>query len=104
MTRKKAKLHWGEEQQKVFDELKCILTHAPVLVCPDFTKPFVLQTDASDDGLGAMLTQTMDERERVIPTPVQPANMLIKKKNIQIDRSEFAQSSYVVILICPVLF
>ena len=56
----------GEEQQKAFDELKYNLTHAPTLACPDFTKPFVLQPGASDDRLGAMLTQTMDERVRVI--------------------------------------
>ena len=58
--------YWGEAQQQAFDELKKKLTLAPVLACPDFTKPFVLQTNASDDGLGAMLTQTVNDKERVI--------------------------------------
>ena len=66
LTRKQSKWHWGEAQQKAFDELKKKLTLAPVLACPDFTKPFVLQTNASDDGLGAMLTQTVDDEERLI--------------------------------------
>ena len=60
---------WGEDQQRAFEELKLRLTQAPVLACPDFTKPFVLQTDASNDGLGAMLTQTYDDKERVISYP-----------------------------------
>ena len=66
LTHKKAKWHLGEVQQKAFDELKYKFTHALLLACPDFTKPFILQTDTSDDRLGAMLTQIVYERERVI--------------------------------------
>ena len=52
LLRKKAKWEWGEEQQKAFDDLKERLTTASVLVCPDWSKPFTLQTDASQEGLG----------------------------------------------------
>ena len=66
LLRKKAKWEWGEEQQKAFDGLKERLTTAPVLVCPDWTKPFTLQADASQEGLGAALSQPGGQGERII--------------------------------------
>lgn len=57
---------WKEEQQAAFEMLKAKLTEAPILACPDFSKTFILQTDASNYGLGAVLTQELEEGERVI--------------------------------------
>jgi len=66
LLKKGKKWPWEQEQQDAFEELKRKLTEAPVLACPDFNEKFVLQTDASDIGLGAVLTQKVQGEERVI--------------------------------------
>ena len=50
---------WGPAQQHAFEQLKNIMTSPPVLKLPDFSRKFkfTLQTDASDQGLGAVLCQ-----------------------------------------------
>ena len=52
--------------RKHFDMLKVLCTSSPILAFVDFTKPFKLHTDASTIGLGAVLYQEQDGKERVI--------------------------------------
>lgn len=59
-------IQWSPECQASFEQLKSALTQPPVLVYADFTKPFVVYTDASNQGLGAVLAQVQDGQERVI--------------------------------------
>ena len=51
---------WNESCDTAFSELKQRLVSAPVLGYPDFTKPFILETDASLQGLGAVLSQRQE--------------------------------------------
>jgi len=54
---KKDAFPWSEQVEAKFLHLKSVLTQAPGLVLPNFSQPFVLDTDASSVGIGAVLTQ-----------------------------------------------
>lgn len=62
----KAPINWTPEHQRVLEQLVDMLTHPPVLAYPDFDQPFVLHTDASEQGLGAVLYQQQNGKLRVI--------------------------------------
>lgn len=51
---------WGKEQQQAFETLKEAVMSPPVLRMPDFNRPFILQTDASSQAIGAVLSQEVD--------------------------------------------
>ncbi|KAL8586472.1 hypothetical protein ACOMHN_050067 [Nucella lapillus] len=66
------KIVWSDECQEAFDKLKQALVSHPVLILPDHGQQFVLRTDASGQGLGAVLLQ---EREGIL----QPVSYASKK-------------------------
>ena len=57
---------WTKECESAFNILKMKLTTSPILVYPDLTKPFILDTDASNHSLGAVLSQVHDGKEKVV--------------------------------------
>ncbi len=57
-------VQWTEQCQQTFTQVKAALCGGPLLHSPDFSLPFLLQTDASDRGLGAVLTQEIGGEER----------------------------------------
>lgn len=64
---KNTKIVWNEKAEKAFTEIKTKLSTEPVLASADFEKEFTLQTDASDIGIGGVLTQKDDNNhEHVI--------------------------------------
>ena len=66
LDKKDSKFIWTEKHQESFDKLKRMLTSAPVLAYPIFDKEMILHCDASGTGLGAVLLQEQDGKERVI--------------------------------------
>ena len=66
LTEKNAPFRWTSECDNAFCELKQLLTSAPVLSYPDFSKPFILDTDASNVGIGAVLSQNHNGMEHVV--------------------------------------
>ena len=57
---------WDQGHQEAFNTLKQAMTTAPVLGFADFNKPFILETDASHEGLGAILSQEQDGQRKVL--------------------------------------
>lgn len=66
LTKKNAVLQWRAEHQAAFDKLKHFLTAAPVLGYPLDDGEVILDTDACDTGIGAVLSQVQDGAERVL--------------------------------------
>ena len=66
LTRKDRPFHWGPPQQQAFETLKRKLTTAPVVGMPRPGGGFILDTDASDSALGAVLQQEQDGETVVI--------------------------------------
>ncbi|KAK3509828.1 hypothetical protein QTP70_012502 [Hemibagrus guttatus] len=52
-----AGFHWGPEAELAFNKLKCRFTSAPILILPNPEIPFTVEVDASDVGVGAVLSQ-----------------------------------------------
>ncbi|XP_058876949.1 uncharacterized protein LOC131731694 [Acipenser ruthenus] len=59
-------IQWSKECEAAFQDLRHALLSRPVLKNPDFRKDFILQTDASGVGLGAVLAQDFDGEEHPI--------------------------------------
>lgn len=66
LTSKRVEFNWTEETNTSFNLLKSALVTAPILRCPDFSKPFYIQTDASAYAIGGVLTQKFDDVDHPI--------------------------------------
>ena len=54
---KEATWHWTDTEESAMHSLCTALCSHPVLALPDFTKPFHIESDASDTAVGGVLTQ-----------------------------------------------
>ncbi|KAA3473699.1 DNA/RNA polymerases superfamily protein [Gossypium australe] len=57
LLQKDVRFEWSDKCQRSFDQLKTLLTEAPMLVQPESGKEFVIYSDASLNGLGCVLMQ-----------------------------------------------
>lgn len=60
LTQKNKKFEWSEDSEKAFNTLKHLLTTTPIHSYPKADDTFILDTDASAFGVGAMLSQLQD--------------------------------------------
>ena len=63
---KKTYIEWTDLADAAFDNLKTMCVSTPILAYPDYQLSFTLHTDSSTDGLGAVLYQKQDGKQRVI--------------------------------------
>ena len=66
LTEKGVTFNWTSECKEAFNALKTQLTSAPILALPDWSKPFVLDTDASKSGIGAVLFQLGEDGSEIV--------------------------------------
>lgn len=66
LTEKGAKFEWNDECEEAFCKLKEMLMEAPVLQYPDPGKPYILDCDASSEGIGSVLSQEVNGEEMVV--------------------------------------
>ena len=66
LTEKNCRFIWTPSCQESFDKLRKCLVSAPILVYPNFAKPFILDTDASETGLGGVLSQLQDDGKECV--------------------------------------
>ena len=79
--KKKFKVRWGPEQQEAFATLQRLCTESPILAY------FILHTDASEDGLGAVLYQVQEGKQRVIAYASQ--SLTRSERNYPVHKLEF---------------
>jgi hypothetical protein len=80
---KKKQFYWDAAAQGALDTLKKAMTSTPILAMPDFNKQFIVETDASDVGLGVVLMQG----DRPIAFPSKPLGQ--SNKFLSIYEKEF---------------
>ena len=80
------KLEWTDSQEKAFGTLKSCLAKSPILKLPDFSETFILQTDASEVGLGAVLLQESEEGK--MPVAYASRKLLDREKKYAVVEKE----------------
>ena len=82
-------VNWTDRQQKSLEEIITLLTNSPLLAFPDPEEPYILHTDASQDGLGAVLYQKQQGKNRVIAYASRTLTPAEKKYNLHSGKLEF---------------
>ena len=85
LLKKETPFVWNDEQENAFKELKNRLVSYPILRQPDFSKPFLIFTDASNYAIGAVLAQTDDDKHEYV---VAYASRLMKGAEINYGITE----------------
>lgn len=81
---------WTDQHQQILEELTDCLVAPPILGFPDFNKSFILHTDTSNQGLGAVLYQEQDGKLRVIAYASRTLTKAEKNYHLHSGKLEFS--------------
>ena len=84
--KKRSVVEWTEDCERSFNQLKQLCSNTPILAYPDYKQKFKLYTDASESGLGAVLTQI---KEDGLERPVAYASRMLSKSERNYDAHNF---------------
>ena len=84
LTSVKTCFKWSGSAQGAFDLLKKRFTSAPILVTPDATKQFIVEVDASEVGVGAILSQRSLSDDKVHPCTYFSHRLLPSERNYDV--------------------
>lgn len=82
-------VEWEEVHQQALNKLIDCITEPPVMAYPCYDQPFIVHTDASEDGLGAVLYQKQGGELRVIGYGSRTLTLAEKNYNLHSDKLEF---------------
>jgi RNase H-like domain found in reverse transcriptase len=86
LTCKNHQWEWTEHEQQAFQSLKDVCATLPVLHCPDWSKRFILETDALGYALGAIISQEFDDS--TFPIAFHSRSLLPAEKNYDTHNKE----------------
>lgn len=87
LTKKNSNFNWTTECQNAYDELKKCFSENVTLIHPDFNKPLLLHTDASNFAIGAVLSQ-FDDKKRLRPIAYYSRKLSDSERNYTIYDKE----------------
>uniref|UniRef100_A0A3P9IHF7 Reverse transcriptase n=1 Tax=Oryzias latipes TaxID=8090 RepID=A0A3P9IHF7_ORYLA len=79
---------WNSAAQEAFDTLKSFFVSAPILVQPDPTRQFVVEVDASDSGVGAILSQREEKSGKLKPCAFYSKKLTPTERNYDVGNRE----------------
>ncbi len=87
LLKKNVRFQWGEKEQKAFESIKAAFTKETFLSHPDESKPFVVETDASDFPVAGILSQ-FDEKNVLKPVAYYSKQLDKSERNYEIYDKE----------------
>ena len=88
LTSSRVQFHWSPEAERAFQTLKHLFTSAPILTLPDPQHQFVVEVDASNEGVGAVLSQRSEHDNKMHPGAFLSRRLSKAERNYDVGNRE----------------